>query len=197
MGDESLPLVRIAVLGDSTAAGHGVDTNDAALAGCLARELAARTSKSVAWEAVGQLGATASRIRYKLLPKLSENLNVAVLLAGGNDVLARRTPAQWADDLTAIVDDLTNRAEHVAVSAQAPFADFPALPTTLGRYLAERADTFDKITQQILAERPRTTWISRSLIQPVGSDFFARDGFHPSATGYRRWAEAVAGALIV
>jgi lysophospholipase L1-like esterase len=195
VGDTSRPPVRIAVVGESTAAGCGVDTHDDGFAGCLARELAARTRRPVRWEVVGQHAATARRIRYRLLPRLGENLDVAVLLAGVNDVLTRRTPRQWRDDLAAIVDDLTERAEHVTVTGIPPFEAFPSLPTTLGRYLAQRAGDLDEVSQQVCAEQPRATWIGSTDILPLGPDFFAHDRFHPSAPGYRRWAQAVADHL--
>jgi GDSL-like Lipase/Acylhydrolase family len=148
-GDPSRPPVRIAVVGESTAAGCGVDTHDHGFPGWLARELAARARRPVSWEVVGQFGATARRIRYRLLPRLSEHLNVAVLLAGGNDVLTRRTPDQWGDDLAAIVEDLADRAEQVAVTGVPPFAAFPSLPSTLGRYLAQRASALDAVSQAV------------------------------------------------
>jgi lysophospholipase L1-like esterase len=195
VGDASRPPVRIAVVGDSTAAGHGVDTHDDGFPGCLARELAARTRRPVMWEAVGQFGATARRIRYRLLPRLGENLNVAVLLAGANDVLTRRPPEHWGDDLAAIVDDLADRAEHVVVSGIPPFHVFPSLPTTLGRYLAERASALDEVSQQVCAEQPRATWIGFADTVSLSPDFFSHDRFHPAAPGYRRWAQAVADHL--
>jgi len=195
VGDPSRPPVRIAVVGESTAAGCGVDTHDDGFPGWLARELAARTRRPVRWEVVGQHAATARRIRYRLLPRLGEHLDVAVLLAGGNDVLAQRTPGQWGDDLAAIVDGLADRAEHVAVTGIPPFAEFPSLPSTLRRYLAQRAGAFDEVSKLVCAQRPRTTWISSTDILPIGPDMFAHDGFHPSAAGYRRWAQAVADHL--
>jgi lysophospholipase L1-like esterase len=195
VGDASRSPVRVAVVGESTAAGCGVDNHDDGFPGCLARELAARDRRPVTWEVVGQHAATARRIRYRLLPRLGDDLDVAVLLAGVNDVLTRRTPAQWADDLVAIVDDLADRARHVAVTGIPPFDAFPSLPTTLGRYLAQRAGALDEVSQRVCAGQPRATWIGSTDILPIGPDFFARDRFHPSASGYRRWARAVADHL--
>lgn len=88
IGDASRPPVRIAVVGESTAAGCGVDTHDHGFPGYLARELAARTRRPVTWEVVGQFGATARRIRYRLLPRLGENLHVAVLLSDSPEALS-------------------------------------------------------------------------------------------------------------
>jgi len=194
-GDASHPPVRIGVLGESTAAGCGVDIHDNGFPGALARELAARGGQSVSWEVIGQNSATIRHIRYRLLPQLGKDLDVAVLLAGVNDTLAGRTPEQWGADLAAIVDDLTDRARLVAVTGVPPFDAFPSLPATLGRFLAQRAGALDDVSAKVCAARPRATWISSTDSLPMGPDDFARDRFHPSASGYRRWAEAVADHL--
>lgn len=196
-GDGPGRPVRLAVVGESTAAGCGVASHGEGFTGCLARELAARAGRPAAWEAVGQHGATARRIRYRLLPRLGCGLDVVVLLAGVNDVLTRRAPGQWGDDLAAIVDDLAARAEHVVVTGIPPFAAFPALPRTLARYLARRAEALDEVSRQVCAGRARVMWISSADLFSVDPDFFARDRFHPSAPGYRRWAEVVAHRLTV
>jgi lysophospholipase L1-like esterase len=197
VGDGPGPPLSIGFNGESTAAGCGVDTHDRGFPGQLARELAARTRRPASWEVVGQHGATARRIRYQFLPRLGRSLNLAVLLAGVNDVLARRSTAQWGEDLAAIVAGLAERAEHVAVAAIPPFAAFPSLPAILGRYLGERADALDAVSRQVCARQPRATWINPTDLLPIGTDFFASDRFHPSAAGYRRWARAVAGELAV
>jgi lysophospholipase L1-like esterase len=193
VGSASGPPLRLAVLGDSTAAGCGVDTHDNGFTGWLARELAGRARRTVSWQVVGQFGATARRIRHRLLPQLGADLDVAVLLAGGNDVLARRTPAEWREDLAAILDGLTDRAEQVVVAGIPPFASFPSLPGTLGRYLGEHASALDAVSRQLCAEHPRTTWVTPTGVPPP--DYFAHDRFHPSASGYRFWAQVVADRL--
>lgn len=187
--------VRLAVLGESTAAGYGAHTHDNAFAGCLARELSGRTDRPVTWEVVGQYGATARRIRHRLLPQIGEDYTLAVLLAGANDVLSRRTAAEWTDDLTAIVDDLAKRAERVAVVAVPPFRTFPSLPGTLRRYLAESAGVLDRAAERVCADRPRVSWVDPTGTTLIDREFFARDDFHPSAVGYQRWAQAVARLL--
>ncbi len=184
--------VRIAILGESTAAGCGVDAHDEGFPGSLARIIVERTGRPVEWEAIGQHGATSRRIRYKLLPEISQDLSLAVLLAGVNDVLSRRTPAQWAEDLGAIVDDLSQRAEQVVVVGTPLFKTFPSLPSTLRRYLSQGAAALDEASQRVCAERRRATFISSTAVMPIGADFFSDDRFHPSAHGYLRWAKAVA-----
>ncbi|WP_328475242.1 SGNH/GDSL hydrolase family protein [Actinoplanes sp. NBC_00393] len=193
-GGSGTPL-RLAVVGDSTAAGCGATHHTDGFAAALAQRLAADTGRPVAWETVGRFGATARRVRHRLVPLLDDDLDLIVLLAGANDVMAGRTPAQWNDELTAILTDLTARAGHVVVAGIPPFSKFPALPAALARYLGERAGALDEVSQRICAQNPdRTTFISSPAGQPP-PEFFGSDRFHPSALGYRLWAEDVAARL--
>ncbi|GLZ81062.1 hypothetical protein Afil01_58690 [Actinorhabdospora filicis] len=187
---EGAPL-RLAVLGDSTAAGCGVDDHENGFTGALAAALAARGHR-VEWSVTGANGATSRRVRHRLLPEVPP-ATIAVLLAGTNDVLARRPPGDWREDLSAIVDGLP--AERVAVVGLPLFAEFPRLPRALGRYLARRAEGLDAVAREVCAARPNAQWIPSAESFPVPPGFFARDGFHPSAAGYRHWARLVAGHL--
>lgn len=193
MGKRSRPALRIAVLGDSTAAGCGVRTHDEGFTGSLAREISARTQRPVDWQVAGQFGATARRIRYRLLPEISDELDAAVLLAGGNDVMSGRSPDEWGADLAAITDDLMGRADHVVIAGVPPFALFPAIPPALGRYLSERAAALDEVSRRVCAVRPGATWVTMTEIPRP--EYFAFDRFHLSAAGCRRWAQVIADHL--
>ncbi|MEU4804930.1 SGNH/GDSL hydrolase family protein [Actinosynnema sp. NPDC023587] len=199
-GDGPDPL-RLGVLGESTAAGVGADNHDEGITGRLAQELAARSGRDVTWEVVGRNAATARRIRHRLLPELRGTFDVTVLLAGVNDVLGRRSAREWGEDVAAVVDDLAGRSERVLMTGIPPFDVFPALPGTLGRFLAEHAAKLDAVSREVCAARPQATWISSTEIlhrevERSGPDFFARDRFHPSALGYHRWAEAITEHLV-
>lgn len=186
--------LALAVLGESTAAGCGVDSHQDGFTGSLAGELARRTGRAVQWQVVGRFGATSRRIRYRLLPQVGDGLDVAVLLAGGNDVLSGRAPQEWREHLSAVVDELLERADHVVVTGIPPFQLFPSMPATLGRELARRAVRLDQVSREVCADRPGTTWVTmEELPRP---EFFASDRFHLSGAGYRRWAEVVADHLV-
>lgn len=187
----SAGTLRVVVLGDSTAAGCGVATHEDGFAGCLARDLAARTGRPVAWRAVGQFGATGTRIRHQLLPRVGPGQDLVVLLAGANDVLARRKPDIWRENLAQILDTLADRTRHAAVVGIPPFALFPSIPATLGRYLTESAHALDEVSRQLCTGRLGARWVAAT--DEPGPDFFATDRFHPSGAGYRLWAESVAG----
>lgn len=50
--------LSLLTLGESPVAGVGVDKHEQAITGCLARALAQRLNRSVAWQAYGRNGAT-------------------------------------------------------------------------------------------------------------------------------------------
>ena len=189
------PEVRVVVIGESTAAGCGVATHDEGFAGALAGALSAADGRAVAWEVCGASGATLQRIRDELVPQLRGVADVAVLLAGVNDVLTRRSPAQWADDLKSTLELVAAHAVTTVVAGVPPFEAFPALPRTLARFLAQRARSFDAASAEVCAARLNTQWIRTEGLVPLEPAFFARDGFHPSAAGYATWAEGIAHHL--
>lgn len=186
-------VLRLGILGESTAAGCGVDAHERAFAGALAHRLSVG-GQPVEWRVAGELGATARRIRYRLLPQLLGDFDLVVVLAGANDVLARRSPEQWGDDLAAIVNDLSGRSGLVMVTGIPPFTAFPSLPSTLTRYLAARGRELDAVSRQVCDGVANAEFVA-SAPDLVGDGFFARDGFHPGERGYSRWAELVADAL--
>lgn len=190
---EGAETLRIGILGESTAAGCGVDTHEDGFAGALARDLVG-PGRAAEWVVVGQHGATARRIRHRLLPELSGEFDVVVLLAGANDVMARRAPADWSADLRAIMSDLSARAGLVVVAGTPPFIAFPSLPRALARYLAARAAAQDAASRAVCAGIANAEFVP-SPPALVDDSFFSRDRFHPGAEGYRHWAELIADGI--
>ena len=194
-GGGGAPRVRVLVVGESTAAGCGATTHEEAFAGEFARALSSRREAPVEWEVRGRSGATIRRVRYRMLADLSPDTDVAVLLIGVNDVL-KRTPAErWREDLAAVIDALAQNADRVVVAGIPQIEAFPSLPATLGHYLAERGHALDGVSQEVCAATRGVEWIGSRDYGPVGADFFARDGFHPSPLGYQRWASALCERL--
>lgn len=187
--------LRLAVVGESTAAGCGAETHEGAFTGALARELSHQVHRPIDWQVCGRAGATAGTIRHRLLPLLEGDFHWSVLLMGVNDVLQRRPLERWSEDVSVILDALTARSDHVLMAGIPPFDAFPSLPGTLSRYLTHRARLLDEAAFALCESRPRARWISSVGLLPPSPDFFAPDGFHPSAVGYRRWAAAVSKRL--
>ena len=87
------PLLRLLVIGDSTAAGVGVTYIRDALPPQLAAVPAARRGCMVAWTVWARTGATASVRAAETVPSAPLEQDIALVLVGVNDVL-KMTPRQ-------------------------------------------------------------------------------------------------------
>jgi lysophospholipase L1-like esterase len=186
------PPLRLAVLGDSTAAGVGASTHQDALAGQLAAAVAAQTGRAVSWRAVARSGATSQTAR-ELVPRLAETdwqPDLVVLCVGVNDLKNLRSLRSWDRDVAALLAAIDDTAPEAAliVCGMAPVSRFPALPQPMRAVMALRATAMDHALRRLAGRRHVP--VDAAMI---GDGFFATDGFHPSSRGYQAWAAALAG----
>ena len=192
--------LRLLVLGDSTAAGVGAGTQDEALPGNLARELAARTGRGVVWRAVGRNGATSHDLLADYLgDATSEAVDIVFLTIGANDALGLRSRGAFARDIRALLTRLREVSPLVLMSSLPAFGQFELLPNPLRWNLYLHSRNLEDAARAIAA---RTSGVHMSPPPPEYTPgFFATDLFHPSASGYRDWARfaiddaVAAGAL--
>ena len=188
-GQGGEPL-RLLLIGESTVAGVGVEAQEAALAGQLAQALSARLGRPVAWRACGENGITAGEACERLLPlALGEPADLVLLVFGVNDTTHLSSLAGWEASLRALSRALSARGERVVFTGVPPIQHFSALPWLLRRLLGLRAALLDAELRRISAqERAQCARLELSF----AADYLARDGYHPSALGYRVWGEGLA-----
>lgn len=188
---EGTPEFRLQVIGESTAAGVGVETHSNGLASQLALRLHERTGKTIGWQTFGVNGI---RLGNLLQTLASENLPAAdaVLLSMGvNDTTGFTSRAQFRRHLNTLHGAIAplSRAPITLLSVP-PMEKFTALPSPLRHIMGWRARQLDRIYQE-LAERAPTDF--RYLKYPTVEDptLLASDGYHPSQRGYQFIAEAL------
>ncbi|HSP51490.1 MAG TPA: SGNH/GDSL hydrolase family protein [Cryobacterium sp.] len=184
--------LRILVLGDSTAAGVGAGTQTEALPGWIAHEVAERWGRGSTWRAIGENGATARDVRERFLTDAAAvPFDLALLTIGANDALGLRSRNAFTNDVRRIVLALRAAAPHAAVlvSLMPRFDRFALLPEPLRGTLARHAASLD--TGARLAVEGLDGVVAIPTPPPYVEGFFASDEFHPSALGYRLWAEFV------
>ncbi|MEO5919964.1 MAG: SGNH/GDSL hydrolase family protein [Pseudolysinimonas sp.] len=183
-GSRSPDAVRLLVLGDSTAVGTGVEQMADALAGRLARRL----PQSVAWRAVGDNGLTAAEVRSTQLDAaVSEPADLAVVLVGWNDALRLRPPAEFGENLAALLDGLRarNPAAQLVLVAPPAFGGFAAFPQPLRFALGAHARGLTRVAGRVAGER------GVPVVAGFDGVHVAADRFHPDATGYAGLADGV------
>lgn len=193
--------VDLLVLGDSIAAGLGVDRARHTLGSRLARGIARDVGRSVRLRTAAVVGSESSMLAGQIsgLPR-SYRPDVAVVVVGGNDVTHRVPVAESVRHLAEAIDALRARGAEVVVGTCPDLGALRPVPQPL-RALGSRAS-------RQLAEAQRATALERgarvvSLAHVVGPFFITRpdemfslDRFHPSAHGYKRTAKAMLPSVL-
>lgn len=183
-------VLRLLVIGDSTAAGVGVDHADLGLGGRLAEALAARTGRPVHWWAAGRNGATArDLVRQFLRPALERPYDLVFLTVGANDALSLRSARAFRRDIRHIIERTFAAHPETALlmSSLPAFFRFRLLPEPLRRSLYRHSQALEREARELIAAHPRAHMSPPP--PPYTDGFFASDDFHPSAIGYKDWAD--------
>jgi lysophospholipase L1-like esterase len=182
--------ISILVLGDSTAAGVGAETQDDALPGNLARTLATAWERGATWRAVGENGATTRDIVQRhLADATSRSYDIVFVTIGANDALGLRSRRAFRRDFRTILRRLRSVSPKalIMVACFPGFAQFSALPNPLRWVLALHAQNLESAARSFVRGEPGALM---SPPAPKYTDgFFASDRFHPSAKGYREWVD--------
>jgi lysophospholipase L1-like esterase len=187
--------VRLVVVGESTAVGVGVELLDQGIPAHLSRALAGASGRAIEWQVWGKNGATAARC-LRELRQCSGRFDAAVVLLGVNDVFRLTSVQSWRGNLAELIRVLHERhgCQSVLLSSVPPIQHFPALPQPLRSVLGTRASLLDHHLRIVAQAHPRVSYCAVEF--PSDTTLVAEDGVHPSALGYREWAEQLAIALL-
>lgn len=184
-------LLRLLVVGDSSAAGVGVADQAQALALPLAKEVAARKHGAVAWQLIAQTGINAHEAIELVQRSNLAPANVAVIVLGVNDVTSQTSAARFLDNLERLVDLL--RVRRAVFAGLPPMHLLSAVPHPLRWYLGRYARWLDAALQD---------WCAVKRFGYCASDWatdralLAEDGYHPGPSLYPQWAARLAEVVV-
>jgi lysophospholipase L1-like esterase len=189
--------IQLAILGDSSAAGLGVERPDETPGAILATGLATAASRPVRLVNVAFSGGKSSDLAGQLEQLLADQPapDVAMIMVGGNDVTHRIKAAQAVHDLVRAVTALRGLGCGVVVGTCPDLGTIEPVPQPL-RLLARKwsRDLAAAQTVAVVEAGGRTV----SLGDLLGPEFaahptemFSADRFHPSAAGYAKAAAAL------
>lgn len=186
--------LRLVVVGESTAAGVGVERIEDAVAGRFARELAARTGREVRWAVSARTGVTAADARRDLLAAVvREPSDLALVVLGVNDTLRLTRPSAWRRTVGEIVAALRAAQDGggLVLLAGVPDLDgFTGLPRPLRTVLGRQSRELDG-ELCALADGAGVRHVPMPALDGLAEPF-AGDAFHPSAEAYREWGRRLA-----
>jgi len=191
-----VPL-EMGILGDSSAAGLGVDRPDQAPGAVIATGLAALTGRPVRLHQVAVVGAESRGLDAQVdrLLEAAPAPDVAVVMIGANDVTHRLKPSESVRALSGAVIRLRGAGAEVVVGTCPDLGTIEPIAQPL-RWLARRWSRELAAAQTITVVEAGGRTVS--LGDLLGSEFasrpqvmFSADRFHPSAAGYARAAAAL------
>ncbi len=192
--DGTGPAINLLMLGDSSAAGVGVDRTEDSLGPQLARHLHEHTGREVNWRMAGFSSAVSKEIRDLVIPNLERGGWTHIVLSiGTNDCKNFHTVPAFKRNFGGMLYALKAKWPEARVvwSPVVEFTSVPAIPTALGKILEIRAQAFNRLGKRLCAERSAICATRLPIRDPQTG--FCHDGFHASAAGFNYWAQHLVG----
>ncbi|MGH3883312.1 MAG: SGNH/GDSL hydrolase family protein, partial [Pseudonocardiaceae bacterium] len=182
-------VLRFAVLGDSSAAGLGVDRPEQLPGVVLARGLAEQADRAVQLNTLAICSCTSRRLRHQVNAALIDPPQAVMIMIGANDVARLMPPWESATLLGEAVSSLRATGTTVVVGTCPDLGAVRPIPQPL-RAIARTSSLALARLQRDAVRRAGGLPVSLAdvlarelLIQPDA--LFSRDRFHPSAAGYQ------------
>ena len=191
------PLLRVLMLGDSSAAGVGVAHQRDALAGQLMPLLARECSARVQWRLLARSGLTSAQTLQLLQGAGEVRADLAVLVTGVNDVVDQVPSHRAMAHRESLVNWLRNASGvmHVVVCPLPPIHSFPGLPQPLRWVAGSDAHRHNLALKRWCGQRSDVSLVDVDM--PLDASVMALDGFHPGEPVYRHCANRIAHHVAV
>lgn len=207
--------LRLIVFGDSTTAGVGVSRAEDSLPLVLAQRLADARGRSVAVLSYGWSGARMhdvlrDQLQRALLPGHQgqapwlPTADVVIIVAGANDATHGTSPGRFRAALRATLEAIRREAPQAEITV----AGIPRFRGALRQLepLMSMIDAYAILLRGVQRQEARRSQVHyadlRRAVPRLAAreglgiaDVLATDHFHPSARGYRMWAEAIFDSL--
>ena len=187
--------IRLAVLGDSGAAGYGAMAPEETFGAYLAAGLSELAGRPVFVDSEARIGAKTADLEHQISLALASMPDVCAIIIGTNDVTHRVAPSSSVRSLQLAVQQLR------AAGAEVIVGTCPDLGTLrpVAQPLREVARQWSR---RLAAAQTIATVEAGGLSVSLGSilgaefraspaDMFGPDRFHPSPAGYRSCAQAM------
>ena len=194
------PALKVALLGDSSAAGYGVETVQDTPGAHLASGLAEGAERRVYLRSVAFVGAQTRDLAKQIDEALKVEPHVAVILVGANDVTHARRPSESVRLLSEGVRRLRDAGVEVVVGTCPDLGTVEPIAPPLkqvARHWSRRLAAAQTIA--VVEAGGRTV----SLGSILGPEFaatpkvlFGPDRFHPSAAGYSSLASVLLPSVL-
>lgn len=188
--------LSLLILGDSAAAGVGVETQQDALSGAIISEL--QDQYFINWKLHAKTGDTTKQVFQALQYLEPQNYDVVITSIGVNDVTKLTSADSWIKQQKQLFQHIQARFQPklIIVSDVPPMQHFPALPNPLAWLFGKYAEQMNHVLYKWLESQNQFRFIQydiegfQALNLPMASD-----GFHPSKEIYAIWGQQIAALV--
>ena len=140
----------ILIVGDSAAAGVGVETQDQALSGSLVTALSG--THEISWQMIAKTGDTSKKLYTRLEKTPKAPVEYALISIGVNDVTSLIKSEEFVSNLTKIIELLKKEyhARRILITKIPPMHLFPALPQPLRWWLGVKANNLNDVLAELV-----------------------------------------------
>ena len=190
--------LSILIVGDSAAAGVGVENQQDALLGSILTEL--QHDFDLRYQLEARTGDTTLQVLERMQMLEMQPFDIVITSVGVNDVTKLISPQKWIQQQQEFYTVIERKfsPKMVLVTSVPPMNLFPALPNPLswlfGQYSSAMNNKLEKLIEQ---KRKFENAGDYHLIQFDLAHFktlnlqMAEDGFHPSKEIYQLWAKQI------
>ncbi len=186
------PAIRIALLGDSSAAGYGVERVEDTPGAHIGSGVAAQADRRVHLREVAVVGAQSRDLDRQIDKALSTQPDLAIILIGANDVTHSVTPSQSVRFLAEGVRRLREADVAVVVGTCPDLSTIKPIAPPLKQVARSWSRRLAAAQTIAVVEAGGRTVSIATLLGPefaaAPALLFGPDQFHPSADGYRQLA---------
>lgn len=185
--------LSLLILGDSAAAGVGVETQQDALSGAIITELG--NEFTLTWKLQAHTGNTTQQVIQAAKQISDQQYDIVITSIGVNDVTKFTSARSWLKQQKQLFIDIQNRfnPKLIIVSGVPPMQHFPALPNPLAWLFGKYAAQMNQVLQQWLMPQDKFKFIQYDIKEFQALNLpMASDGFHPSKEIYAIWGQKVA-----
>ena len=189
-GDPAGSPVSIALLGDSSMTGPGLDHGEQIWMAQLARRLPC----DVTVHSHAKGGSRARDVlEHQVAAAIETRPDVFVVAIGANDAIHATPTRTFARHMELVLDRLSALAPVVSLGI-GDLSVIPRLPRTLRPMVAHRSAVIDRAHALVAADRDGVVRVpvgklSDHHFRRHGAELFAADLFHPNHRGHQLWAE--------
>lgn len=187
-------LLRVAVIGDSTAIGQGTNSVEESFSYQYLTQNSKFQDSKIEYSNYAVSGARIQEVIDKQL--VFEPVDLIFVSIGANDVTQMTNQKDFENSVSTLTSKLLNLAKNVIWINIPDFVTVPVFLPPLNYLASNRTQSFDKIINEITSKTSQINLIdvynlAREPFRINPDKYFSKDKFHPSKDGYQIWVELI------